>query len=219
MLFRSAVRLRYLRTNPVCQVKMLPAPLPPRRVLTPEECQKLLKACPNDHWQAFVRVAVTTGMRRGELLALEWKDVDLLTGTVLVANKAAHATKSRKNRVTSTDAEGCRLLTAIRVDSPETSLVFGFVPKKFSQRGVLRRFGKIVEEAKIDACTLHDLRRTSLTVLASKLPSFALQQRAGHESPSTTAKFYLGDISGAAKKAADEAFEGFFSKQGEVVRQ
>lgn len=99
----------------------------------------------------------------------------------------AHHTKSAKSRTTSTTREGCEMLTRLRLDNPEAAKVFGLVPGKFSRRGVLRRFGKIVEKPEIAMCTLHDLRRTSLTMLATKLPAFALQQRAGHASPSTTA--------------------------------
>lgn len=215
-----AVSLNYLRTNPACRVKMLKVALSPRRVLSAEECQKLLGACPNEWWRAFVHVALTTGMRRGELLALEWSDLDLKTGAIRVVNKPGHATKSRRERVTSTDAAGCRILAWIKTESPQalthgelTGKVFRLVRTKegvrFSPRAARRRFGEIVKKAGIPHCTLHDLRRTSLTVLASKLPAFALQQRAGHQSPSTTAKYYLGDTTAATAPAVSEAFEDF----------
>jgi integrase len=207
----EAVRLKYLRTNPVRETKMLRVSEATKRVLSKEECVKLLNACPNEVWRAFIYFALTTGMRRGELLALEWSDVDLIKGTVMVRNSEEHRTKSGKSRTTSTTREGCEMLTRLRLDCADAVKVFTHVPGKFSQRGVLRRFGKLVEAAGIPHCTLHDLRRTSLTILATKLPAFALQQRAGHASPSTTATYYIGDLAKEANRLAGEAFKGLSS--------
>lgn len=213
-----AVRLKYLRTNPACEIKPEKAPLPPRRVLSPEECRKLLKACSGGYWKAVIYTALTTGMRRGELLHLEWQDVDLTTGMIQVVNRGDSWTKSRKNRTTSTDREGCRLLTRIRVNHPDAVKVFTGTAGVLTAEKIDRGFKDIVEAAKIKKCTLHDLRRTSLTILATKLPAFALQQRAGHVSPSTTATYYLGDVSGVSAKVANAAFEGLFGG-GEVEQQ
>ncbi len=84
------------------------------RVLSPEEVGKLLDACPSLRWRAFIALAVTTGMRRGELLALRWEDVDLEAGTVWVRNTESHLTKSRKNRVLGLLPEAAALLGQLR---------------------------------------------------------------------------------------------------------
>lgn len=43
---------------------------------------RLLSACPLIRWKVLVALAVTTGMRRREMLALQWKDLDLEEGLV-----------------------------------------------------------------------------------------------------------------------------------------
>ena len=47
------------------------------RPLTPEQVRALLAAAQGDRMEALYVLAVTTGMRRGELLGLRWADVDL----------------------------------------------------------------------------------------------------------------------------------------------
>jgi integrase len=78
-----------LPSNPVQQVKM-PRPGNPRqRRAQPGELEKLLKACEASRCRwlpAVIQMAVETGMRRGELLAMRWDDVDLEARTVLLRN-------------------------------------------------------------------------------------------------------------------------------------
>jgi len=54
------------------------------RPLSPAEARKLLDAAQGDRLEALYVLAVTTGMRQGELLALKWQDVDLGNATVSV---------------------------------------------------------------------------------------------------------------------------------------
>lgn len=55
-----------------------------RRVLTPVEASKLLRELEGDRLVGVFVVALSTGLRRGELLGLRWKDVDLPGRTLFV---------------------------------------------------------------------------------------------------------------------------------------
>ncbi len=62
-----------------------PRPAPREmRPLSPAEARKLLDAAQGDRLEALYVLAVTTGMRQGELLALKWQDVDLGNATVSI---------------------------------------------------------------------------------------------------------------------------------------
>jgi integrase len=78
-----------LPSNPVDQVK-LPAPNNPRqRRATAGELDQLLRACEarGNRWLgAAIQLAVETGMRRSELLGMQWADVDLEGRTVFLRN-------------------------------------------------------------------------------------------------------------------------------------
>ena len=78
-----------LPSNPVQQVKMPRAGNPRQRRAYPGELEKLLTACEGSRsrWlPAVIQLAVETGMRRSELLAMRWEDVDLEARTVLLRN-------------------------------------------------------------------------------------------------------------------------------------
>jgi len=73
----QAVRWDLIARNPADAVKA-PRPAPEEmRPLSSEEAKRLLEATHGDRLEALYVLAVTTGMRRGELLGLKWSDVDL----------------------------------------------------------------------------------------------------------------------------------------------
>jgi len=75
-MFTKAIEWGYLKTNPVKMVKLLKEPPGWLRYLRPKDVRKLLDAC-NGYLRAIVMTALSTGMRKGEVLALRWEDVDL----------------------------------------------------------------------------------------------------------------------------------------------
>src|SRR5262249_28413784 len=109
-----------LPSNPVRQIK-LPRPSNPReRRATADELERLLAACEarSCRWlPAIIQLAVETGMRRSELLAMRWDDVDLKGRTVLL--------RSTKNGLPRTVPLSPRALEIIR-DTPRFgNIVFG----------------------------------------------------------------------------------------------
>jgi integrase len=61
-----------------------------------EEADRLLAAVDED-WRAMVLVALRTGMRMGELIALRWQDVDLIAGRVTVRQNAVKGRRTPKS--------------------------------------------------------------------------------------------------------------------------
>jgi len=73
----QAVRWDLIARNPADAVKA-PRPAPEEmRPLSAEEARRLLDAAEGDRLEALYALAVTTGMRRGELLGLKWSDINL----------------------------------------------------------------------------------------------------------------------------------------------
>ncbi|HMJ15032.1 MAG TPA: tyrosine-type recombinase/integrase [Polyangiaceae bacterium] len=77
----TAIEWRMAVTLPA--IKWLKAPQPEFDFLTFEEANRLIECAPNE-WRAMITVAVRTGLRIGELLALQWTDVDLDVGRIVV---------------------------------------------------------------------------------------------------------------------------------------
>ena len=62
--------------------------------LTEEESRRLLETVCGDRLEALYVLALNTGMRQGELLALKWDDVDLERGRLRVRRTLTHAEKA-----------------------------------------------------------------------------------------------------------------------------
>jgi integrase len=101
-MFRKAVEWGHLNDTPMTGVRKLRTGRPFFRYLTGDEAERLVEACresPNPQLYAFVVTALNTGMRLGELTALEWKDVDFKRGAIRVDNKKDHHTKNYEPRI------------------------------------------------------------------------------------------------------------------------
>jgi integrase len=67
------------------------------RFLAPDEARAFLQAVRGDRYEALYVLAITTGMRQGEMLGLQWPDVDLDVGKVTIF-RSMHRTKRRRDK-------------------------------------------------------------------------------------------------------------------------
>ena len=67
------------------------------RFLPPQEARAFLKAVRGDRYEALYVLAITTGMRQGEMLGLQWPDLDLDAGKVTIY-RSLHRTKRRRDK-------------------------------------------------------------------------------------------------------------------------
>ena len=82
----TAVNWDYVLNNPVRGVKMPERTLKrPHRFLTAEEVRRLIAASSEEPLRTIIILATMTGLRIGEILALRWGRIDLLRGTLRVA--------------------------------------------------------------------------------------------------------------------------------------
>jgi integrase len=173
-----------------------------------------------------------TGMRRGELLALRWRDIDLdgrtasirrSAGVVRVVGAGASivegSTKSGKPRVIDLDDATVGLLRAHRRERGSMSLAYArdgalvFAdhegrhrhPERFSRMfaETLARCAKALGETAPPVIRLHDLRHTHATLMLSKgEPVKVVSERLGHASPTVTLSVYAHVLPGDQRAAA-----------------
>ncbi len=84
-LYTKAVDWGKATENPVKKVKMLREHNEKLVYLSDEDCDKLLAAC-TGHSRPLARLALNTGMRRGEVLALRWSDIDRQANVIRVTD-------------------------------------------------------------------------------------------------------------------------------------
>ncbi len=83
-----AVAVEWGVLDHVPPIKWLKTPEQKFDFLSFEECERLIQGA-DDEWRPMITVAAKTGMRLGELLGLEWEDVDLVTGRLVVRHAVA----------------------------------------------------------------------------------------------------------------------------------
>jgi integrase len=160
-MFRKAVEWGYLKESPAAPVKKLKSGTAHFRYLSGEEMSSLLTACrksDNPQLYPFVVTALNTGMRLGEITALEWKDIDLKRRIIRVDNKEDHHTKNYQPRTIPMNDIVTEVLRRVprRIDS---SYVF---QRKSGEKFHKMRSGfeNAVKRAGIAHVRFHDLRHT-----------------------------------------------------------
>ena len=98
-IFKRAVEWGYLGRNPTDGVKMLRVTdAKPPRFLTRDECRKLLENCPPELHPIFFTF-LHTGMRKSEVLNLQWKDMDFARRKIRITNKPFWTPKTAEREV------------------------------------------------------------------------------------------------------------------------
>lgn len=76
---KRAVRWRWIASNPIDAAEPPASPKPNPRPPTPEEAARILnEAWKDPDWGVLVWLVMVTGLRRGELCSIRWRDLDLL---------------------------------------------------------------------------------------------------------------------------------------------
>ena len=201
-IFTHAVKRGWCSLNPVAVVdKPRTGRSPDIRFLTIKELEAILDATPDDERGSTERVlylaAAMTGMRRGELVALRWQDVDQHACQIRVRRNFVRgefgAPKSRRSsRAVPLAPRLAAELTAHYQRSQyrdELDLVFahpatGRVLDPYKLR---RRFKSAAREAGVRPVRFHDLRHTFGTQMAAAgAPLRAIQEWLGHADLRTT---------------------------------
>ena len=179
-LYTMAIDWRYVSRNPVKAVK--PLKLPPGRVryLVPEEREALLAAC-DARLRPVVLVLLHTGLRRGELLALTWADVDLHHRGLTVRDSKTH----RARQVPLNDT----CLSVLRTRSRPADAQATVFPD-WTRDALTMAFRRAVTRAGVKDFRLHDCRHDAASQLAMRNVSLrTIQELLGHADPRMSAKY------------------------------
>ena len=172
---------------------------PEPRIVDRADLQKLLAACPDDRWSGIVTIAYYGGLRRGEILALEWSDVDFDSGVLHIYNKVDHLTKSRRIRTVPMTQQVRAALQKLRFGMLKSKLVFTGRGGRPLAENFDRHFKRLLTKAGLidddgqAVFTLHDLRRSCATeLLRCGVPPKVVQRILGHAKLDTTMRYYAG---------------------------
>ncbi len=184
------------------------------QTFTPEEAREFIAAVSGDRLESVYVLAITTGMRQGELLALKWQDVDLEGGTVMVRGTlqqtpeglvVAEPKTSGSRRKVSITAVAIAALRRHKVAQATERLRLGpawedsgfvFVTPKGgpidSDNLRNRHYYPLLKRAGLSRIRFHDLRHTAASLMAAQnVHVKVIQTMLGHSRASTTLDTYL----------------------------
>jgi integrase len=184
------------------------------QVLTQEQARQLCAAARGTSMYALVVVALSTGMRQGELLGLRWRDVDLEAGVLSVRQALTFDRITRQYRFK--EPKNKRSRRQIQLPSPTIQALRGHQARQAEQRGMLgpawidndlvfpnpiggpsaastshHAVCKLLVKANLPRIRFHDLRHTCATLLLrAKVNPKVVSELLGHSSVAITLDIY-----------------------------
>lgn len=208
-IFERAVLDRDIMYNPCASVKLPKAEKSvPRLPATASDEEKILNS---DHPWLFPLVALLTGLRKGEILALQWQDIDFEEKTISVTKSVEHIGKKPNIKEPKTES-GNRLVPLLTVLAdrlaPHVSKPTHYI---FSDNGgksplYEHRYTRLYKDYQRDVgitCTAHQLRHSYATIAVEEdVSPKDLQNALGHADISTTMNVYASARKRSTEKVA-----------------
>lgn len=220
----QAVDWDILAINPATRV------VPPRvaqteiEILTASQVSALLRKSVGRTIYSIASLALATGMRRGELLALRWQDTDLVSERITIARSLEQTkaglrfkepkTKHGRRTITLPPSAVTDLRAHWKVQqelrltlgigkAPNDSLIFcNYDGSPRRPDGITQAWSRIAAAAKVEA-TFHSLRHTHAShLIAAGVDILTISRRLGHASPTITLAIYGHLIPQTDEKAA-----------------
>ncbi|MDR1516443.1 MAG: site-specific integrase, partial [Synergistaceae bacterium] len=227
-ILETAVQWQIISSNPGDHVKAPASERKPPRYLDEIEAARLLQLLENEpiQYRTMIYLLLYAGLRRGELLGLEWSDIDIerrtiqvrqssqyLPGRGVFVDKPKTDTSVRNIRISDDAAETLR---KYRAWSAERQLMAGDRWNKsgyvfVKTDGTLFRpdtlaawFRKFVRKNNLPDISPHSLRHTNATLqIAAGIPLPSVADRLGHATPQVTAQVYAHALKSTTDAAAE----------------
>ena len=217
----------------VCDATDPPRAVRPHvKIWTPEEARQFLQAAAEDTYAVAWLVALTTGLRRGELLAIRWQDVDLTKG-LLHVRQSLNAVGGERyfeqpktaagRRVVALSSETVAALRIHRVRQNAQRLRCGSAWRDHDliftvpdggpvwPDDLTHRFNVLVKAAGAPRIRLHDLRHTHATMLLKEGVHLKIvSERLGHGGIQITADVDSHVTPDMQRQAADSVDSALF---------
>jgi|SRR5450755_300451 integrase len=235
--FNDAIKWQRLSHNP-CKGVMLPrSEKHEGPVLSGEQAQSLLTTAKGHRLEGFLQLALATGLRKGELLALTWSDVDFETRLLKVSRNATYLPDEMTGRYQTTEStpkssagrrtirlpqfavnalrehRARQLEQRLQAGAPWESndLIFCNDRGGYQAPTTLdRRFKMLVSAAGLPEMRIHDLRHSAATLLLKMgVPLKVIQEILGHSSYVITANVY-GHVLSEQRDEAANKMDGLF---------
>lgn len=198
----SAVRLQLIRTNPCADIEKPKVEKYQIQFYNSDQLMQLLTAAASSPIYVAVLLAATCGMRRGEIMALRFQDVDFTNGVISVRNtlysgEIRPAKTDNSARSVAAPPEVMVVLSDIysqlqELPEPLNAHVFNKGDgTHYNEDYLSHKFSKLCKLVKLPVIRFHDLRHSHASYLLNRGVSIkAISERLGHSSTSFTMDIY-----------------------------
>ncbi len=229
-----ARRFRYIDEDPCQDLTQKEKPHRDKKTidfLAPSQAIAFLSCLEKEplFWKCLINVLITTGLRRGEVAALQWGDIDgeklelSITRNVTIDNKSESGlfigkTKTGESRIVPISDRINTMLSDFKTaqatkykvkvdDMPGDAFIFCNETdplRPIRPDSVTKHIRKFVKANELPNVSPHDLRHTAASLaLESGADLKQIQELLGHKDPSTTMKFYAGVTEEAKRRTID----------------
>jgi integrase len=197
-IFRRAQRAYGLPTNPMASIERhRQRSSGDIQVFSVEEVLALVRASESEQDAAIFMTAAFTGLRRGELLALRWRDVDYATSAIRVrasySGGAVTMPKSGRVRSVPMAPDVARVLAQLgdreRFTGDDDLVFAGEVGGYLDGSALRRRYDQALRRAGLRPLSFHDLRHTFGMRMIARADIRRVQEWMGHADIQTTMKY------------------------------
>lgn len=211
----QAIRDGLLTENPAKAFRYRKSTTVKANIMTPLEMEDYLDAAERLGYLPMFMLALTAGLRQGELIALKWSDLNMRKRTLTIAEKRAverrelveYGSQTRSIRLT---PEVVDLLIMEHSKHPSSPLMFMHPAtlKPYSPQMVRRMHKEIIIEAGLDHIRFTDLRHTcAIASLRNGMEAKELAQMLGHARTSMTRQNYTPYLPHKKKKDGESPSE------------
>ena len=230
-IFEKAIDSGFMLTNPVRKIKKMPIQKNKMEILTLQEIKRLMEAANQTFPNFFplLYTAMISGCRRGELLALQWQDIDFDNNCINV-NKTLYKKQFQRPKTESSNAsvfitpDLAKELLKWKDICPKGELNLVFPNTEGNQQNpdnmVRRHFNKCVEIAGIKKhVVFHSMRHLTASLMLSKnIPMKVIQMHLRHSQIATSIDRY-SHLMDHVNKNAMESLDDIFSKDLAKMRR
>lgn len=220
----KAVLLRMLPHNPCIGVVLPKLQRPKVNIYNQTQSKQVLAAAEGTDIYIMLLLGLTVGMRRGEIAALRWENVDFVNKTIHICESRSHANKTVVQKTPKTEAGdrtvavGQDVMAALqkakeaydeKVKEPWFRNL-GFVICKgdgtpYRPDSLTQKWERFTERNNLPHIKLHGLRHTNATaMIAAGISPKVVQQRLGHADVSITLNTYTHVLPSMDKEAAEK---------------
>ena len=194
----QAIRDGLLTENPAKAFHYRKSMTVKANIMTPLEMEDYLDAAERLGYLPMFMLALTIGLRQGELIALKWSDLDIESRTLTIAENRAVVRRELveygdQTRTIALTPEVIDLLIMEHAKHPNSPLMFMHpaTQRTYSPQMVRRMHNEIIKEAGLDHIRFTDLRHTCAVLsLRNGMETKELARMLGHYRPSITRQNY-----------------------------